>query len=357
MLIFLFGQDTFRSRRKLKKLKEKFLNEVDPSGASLTVLNDEVITMEKINESVAPGSLLAKKRMIIIEDLFTNKEQAIYTQVYEYLKNKKLDSQLANKADNIIIFWDSSIKIKKVRNQEKILKIDAAGREKALTKQQLQLFKFLAKQKYTQQFSQLSNTETVAWLKKEVEARGGKIAHQAAITLTSLLGSDLWQASNEINKLLSFKLARQPKLTKGGETIIIEIEEVEQLVRGSFDENIFALTDAISNRNSSLATKLFEEQVEAGLTDSYLINMIVRQFRILLQVKQAIDKGFTSRKIISLLKLHPFIVQKSINQVRRFNLVTLKNILSQLIKIDYKMKSGQGEAKVLLNLLIARMGL
>ncbi len=348
MIIFLYGEDTYRSRQKLKQLKEKFIREVDPSGSSLTVLNGETVKMKQIGESIGPGTLLAKKRMIIIEDLFTNKDQTILNKVYEYLKNKKSE-------DNIVIFWDHSIKTKKTRNKEAPVKIDAAGRERPLAKQQSQLFKFLDNKKYAQQFNQPSNTEATAWTKKEAEKRGGKITYQAAQLLTSLVGSDLWQINNEIDKLLSYKLSREPKLTKGGEIISIEVEDVEMLVRGSFDENIFALTDAISNRNKVIATKLFEEQIEAGLADAYLINMIVRQFRILLQIRQALDSGMSSRKMISTLKLHPFIVQKGINQVRRFNLDSLKSILSKLVEIDFKMKTGRADAKTMLNLLIAKI--
>lgn len=348
MIIFLYGEDTYQSRQKLKQLKEKFISEVDPSGSSLTALNGETVKMEQIGEAIGPGTLLAKKRMIIIEDLFTNKDQTILNKVCEYLKNKKSE-------DNIVIFWDHSIKTKKTRGKETPVKIDPSGRERPLAKYQSQLFKFLDNKKYTQQFNQLSNTEATAWAKKEAEKRGGKITYQAAQLLTSLAGSDLWQINNEIDKLLSYKLGREPTLTKGGEVAVIEAEDVEMLARGSFDENIFALTDAISSKNKAMAAKLFEEQIEAGLAGAYLINMIVRQFRILLQIRQALDSGMSSRKMISVLKLHPFIIQKGISQARRFNLDSLKNILSKLVEIDFKMKTGQADVKTMLNVLIAKI--
>ncbi len=78
--------------------------------------------------------------------------------------------------------------------------------------------------------------------------------------------------------------------------------------------------------------------------------MIIRQFKILLQIRQSLDSGLTTRKIMSTLKLHPFIIQKGINQVRNFSLINLKNTLNKLIEIDYLMKTGQAEAKIMLNL-------
>jgi DNA polymerase-3 subunit delta len=342
MIIFLYGEDTFLARRKLNDLRDKFLREVDPSGNSLAVLDGASATMEKINESVSASSLLSKKRMVIIENLFTNKSQTIFNQVNDYFKKRKIDLPAPDRAggqagDNIIIFLDS-----------------ISGEDK-LPKYKSELFKTLIKQKYAQEFKMLSNTEATTWTKKEVEARGGKISHQATMELTSLLGSDLWQINNEIDKLINYKASQKLGLADNEKGSVIEAEDVKNLVRGQFDEKIFSLTDAISARNKAQAVKLLEEQTEAGLTDSYLLTMITRQFRIMLQIKQALDSGHTSRKIISLLKLHPFIVQKGINQVRNFTLPSLKNILGKLVEIDYLMKSGKAEIKPMLSLLIARI--
>ena len=159
----------------------------------------------------------------------------------------------------------------------------------------------------------------------------------------------------QINKLINYKASQKLHLGDDEKGTEINIEDVKGLVRGQFDENIFALTDAISARNKTQAAKLLEEQVEAGLTDSYLLTMIVRQFKILMQIRQALDSGLTSRKIITLLKLHPFIVQKGIGQARNFNLNTLKSIFSKLVEIDYLMKSGKADVKPALSLLIAKI--
>lgn len=331
MIIFLYGEDTFRSRQKLKQLKEKFFRDVDLTRSSFTVLDGETATMEKINERLSPISLFSKKRMVVIDNIFSAKDQALAEKLLEFLKQRE------GGMENIVIFWDS------ITEEEK------------LPKAKKELFNFLRQQKYAQHFKPLSNTEATAWTKEQVEARGGKISHQATQELTSLVGSDLWQINNEIDKLLAYREGREEKIVAGGEPITIEFEDVKKLVRGSFDENIFALTDAISNNNKALAAKLFEEQVEAGLTDGYLLTMIIRQFRILLQIKEALDQGNTSRKITNLLKLHPFVVQKGITQARNFTIPVLRRIMSQLIEVDLAMKTGKGEVKTMLNVLMARL--
>jgi DNA polymerase III subunit delta len=329
MIIFLYGDDTFRSRKKLIELKEKFKREVDPSGNSLVTLDGGNINIEKINEVINTSSLFANKRMVIIENIFFNKSKSIFDQLKDALSNKdKKDSE------NIIIFLDyTSDDVKKTNK----------------------LFQFLKKQKYSQNFKSFSNTEATNWVKKTVEERGGKIKHQAALALVSLLANNLWQISNEINKLINYKNGQACLLQDGQCDANINEEDVERLVRGKFDENIFNLTDAISNKNKALAVKLFEQEIDAGLTESYLIHMIIRQFRILLQVRQGLDNGWNSRKIISQLKQHPFVVQKCMTQVRNFSLDILKNILHNLVLIDKSVKSGRGEVKSAINLLTIKM--
>lgn len=344
MIIFLYGEDSFRSRQKLKELKDKFIKEVDPSGGSLVTIDGSTAKLGEINEQISPSSLLVKKRMVVIEDVFLNKGQNIFEELAELLEKKKT-------SDNIIVFFDTSIKTKKVGSKESIMMVDAGGKEKAILVKPKKLFQFLVKQQFVQEFKALSNTEMATWIKREVERRGGQMSYQAINLLVSLVGNDLWQVNNEIEKLISYKLGIEPKLVEGGKPPIIEVGDVEELVRGGFDENIFALTDAISAKNKAQALKLLEEEFDGGVADVYLLTMIIRQFKILLQIRVSLDQGQTSRKMISSLKLHPFIVQKGINQVRNFSLDQLKKIISRLVEMDSKLKTGKGDMRTMLDML------
>lgn len=241
--------------------------------------------------------------------------------------------------------------MKKIKNMLLPFLIDPSGQDKPLNKKSSDLFKFLAKQKYAYNFNSLSHTELANWVKKEVVKRGGKISAEAAATLVGLVGADGWQISQEIDKLLSFKQAG--KLTEA--LLEISAVDVKKLVQGNFSDNIFALTDALSVKNKPLAIKLLDEQIEAGLEGPYLLNMFVRQFRILLQLRQSLDSDLSPRQIATQMKLHPFVLQKGLEQARNFNLQTLKNIFSQLAQIDYLAKSGQQNYIIGLNMLIAKL--
>lgn len=333
MVIFLYGQDTFRSKRKLAEFVERFLKEVDPSGHSLTVLSPSEITIGAIGQAAGSGSLLSRKRMLVAEQIFSRKDTQLFTDLLQYLQ-----AASAGLEDNIVIFWD-----------------EVSSDEKGLTKERGQLFRWLAGQKYAQEFKPLSNTELANWAKEEVGRRHGDISREAATHLVALTGGDLWQIDQEINKLIHYKAGQ--KLGLGAATVPdkIELSDVRELVTGVFDEQVFALTDALSMRNRALAAKLLEEQLRGGESEEYLLHMVTRQFRILVQVRQAMDSGLVGKKIAAELKLHPFVAQKSVGQVRNFSLEQLKKILLQLIDIDYLVKTGRGRPKVELGRLIARL--
>jgi len=134
---------------------------------------------------------------------------------------------------------------------------------------------------------------------------------------------------------------------------MIEERDVFEMVRGKLDTNIFSLTDAIGAGNKGQALKLLEEQIESGAAETYLLSMILRQFKIILRIRAALDLGGNGKSIASSLKLHPFIVQKGISQARFFSLDSLKKIISRLVRMDYELKTGQGDLKTGLALLIA----
>jgi DNA polymerase-3 subunit delta len=318
MIIFLYGEDTFRSRQKLKALKEKFRQEVDKDGSSLVLIDGVETDLGKINEAVASSSLFSRKRMIIIERIFSNKSKNLTNSLEELFRKKE--------NDNIVIFWD-----------------DISGEKMSKNK----FFNFLMAQKFSQNFKALSNLEASNWIIKEAGNNKIKINLQAANAMVAMFGNDLWTLNNEIEKLVNQK--------QGEGSDEINVEDISRLEGGKIDENIFAFTDAISQKNKAQALSLFEKEMEAGAADVYLVHMIIRQFRILLQVRQGFESGLSPQQIAGQLKIHPFVVNKTLQQVQKFDLELLKKIFNRLVEIDSGIKSGSSDFKTQISLLIAQI--
>lgn len=339
MVIFLHGPDTYRSKQKIEELKEKFIREVDKSALNIAKIDGEKLSLNKFKETVLVPGFLARRRMIIIENICQNKDLQLQTAVMKFLEKQD------NKAENIVIFWeDGSTKYEK---DTKIRKNN-------------KLFNKLKQQKYVQEFVLLKGYKLNEWIKKEVIKKGGKIEDQAVDLLASFVGSDLWQMSNEINKLVSYKQNK-----------IIFSDDIDLLVKSKIDENIFNLVNALGTKNKKLALKLLNDQLESKISWAYLMAMIIWQFRILLQIKflnlragvrrLPAEKEAQSLPPQSALSealtfgLHPYVLQKAQIQAKNYSLEELKKIYQRLLKIDLQLKTSQIDPKVLFDLFIVNV--
>lgn len=339
MIIFFYGENDFKIKQKIEELKNKFIKDIDPSGQNIFRLDGEKINSTDFSSKLSSGSLFCSKKMLIISNLLRNKEKNILSNLLDYFKKNKLD-----KSDDIFIFVENDLKSK---NKKDLIKI-SNDREITLKVEEKKLYNFLSQQKYTQEIKNFNTSELNSFIKKELELYKLKIENKDIQLLIALIGNNPWNIYHEIKKLAYYKLSSEP-IEK------IQKKDIEKIVTGIFTENIFNFTDAISVKNTKLALKILEEQYLAGSEPDYILLMLLRQFKILLQIRELLDLNYNSQKIISSLNLHPFVVNKGINQAKNFNKKTIKDILNTLIKMEKLNRSSSIDLKVHLNLLVARV--
>ena len=83
----------------------------------------------------------------------------------------------------------------------------------------------------------------------------------------------------------------------------------------------------------------------------------LRRCAILLSLRALYDveDNMTSDAMAKKLKLHPFVVKKNLALVKRYSLSRLKELYQQLLQIDIKTKTGQGDLLTLINMLISKI--
>jgi len=322
MIIFLYGAESFLKKRKLQELKNKFIKEIDAESNSLEVVDGQVIDLKTLNEKIHTGSLFARKRMLIIDQIFKNKKAKIFSDLAAYL------TKIASEDDKIIIFTDNELNTKK----------------EPLKAEQKKLFNFLLKQKFIQEFKPLTGNGLMNFIKKEANSYEKEIQPTAALELAKKSGSDLWLISQSIKKAA---LSNEEK--------VISLETINLTASEIFSEDIFALTDAIGAKNKKLALKILEEQYAAGSGDEYLITMLARQFKNLLLIKDASENNLKTDLIASQIGLHPFVVKKGLMQARNFKKEELKSYLNHLLFLDFSNKTGLSDIRSELSLLIAQI--
>lgn len=322
MFLFLYGPNTFFSRRQLEKSIADFKNKRDQSGFNVIVLDAEKTESSQILEALTASPFLAEKRLVVVERIIKKNDKNLFDILAEMVEKKKFpDSTIA-------LFWEGEIPEKK----------------------QHQFIEFLKKQTYSKFFGQLSPREVSLWIGKKVAEDGLKIENTALNNLASHpLACDLWRLDNEINKIIHYASQK--------EDAVITVKDVNLFLPAIVDDNAFHFIDALVVKDSRRAIKLLHDQWQEGAAEAAVFGALVWEFKNLLIVKDhsALNPGLISEAIAKELALSPFVVKKTLVASRNFDFVKLKEIYQNLLEIDVQAKTGRGDYKTLLDMLVAKI--
>ena len=319
MLIFLYGQDTYRSRQKLNEIINHY-KKIHKSGLNLKYFDGKNLSFQDFKDEIRSVSMFAEKKLAVLKNTFLNKN---------FKENFLRDSKEFAESKDIVLFYEEE---------------EFSGDK---------LFKFLKKYAKSQEFKPLQSQKLKNWVKKGFDDYGIEIREEALEKLINFVGSDLWQMANEIGKLVSYKsgkrvdeaIASSPPFANAR---VIELRDIELLVKPKIETDIFKTIDAIASKNKKQAIELIHKHLERGDTPLYLLSMINFQFRNLLIVK-------SSRFGYEKLKMHPYVIQKSTQQARKFNFEELKKIYQKIFQVDLSIKTGKVEPETALDLFIAEI--
>ncbi|MCJ7701681.1 MAG: DNA polymerase III subunit delta, partial [Anaerolineales bacterium] len=194
---------------------------------------------------------------------------------------------------------------------------------------------------YLREFGLPHGPQMARWIQNKAKELGGEISYEAAGLLAEFVLDDPRLAAQEIDKLLAYVNYNRP----------VDPDDVERLTPYAGEGDVFAMVDALGNRDGKQALKMLHLLLEDD-EPLRLYGMVVRQFRLLLLTRELLDTGHREAEIAKQLKTHPFVVRKLSGQVRNFSLAALETIYRKLLEVDVAIKTGQTEAVVALDTLI-----
>jgi DNA polymerase-3 subunit delta len=291
--ILLHGENRYLLRRELDMLKKRFL--AAEGDFNLNILNGNETDEKAIIVACETPPFLGSKRLVIVRDWDFKKSAAL------------LAKFIAELPEHCTLIITSK-------------KADA----------RTTLFKALKKSGQIKEFSALKPAEFKKWLRDEVQKQEIQIDATALDQLATFTLGDCEAAINELAKL---------KIYADGEKITRT--DVETLVHPDLHTSVFRLTDAIGERQHAAALASLQDLVSRGENLIQIFFMIVRQFRILLQLQALSNQRLSQFEIARELKLHPFVVQNSMQQVRNFSEQELREAHKKLLTIDTAVKTGK----------------
>jgi len=313
MFYFLYGEDTYRSSKKLAEIKKKYLEKYR-DGLDISILDfPENLTFERIEAEMTAMPFLTPKRLVVLKNFLSSSKAEFQDKVRLILK--KIPET------TLVIFYESGLPDRRSK-----------------------LFKQLDQPRFSQNFPNLTEIQLRNWLKNWAVVSKVKLNEEAIATLIEYVGNDLWRMENELNKLA---------LYKGRETI--SKEDVQFLVSRKVEVFDFDLSNALAGADFSAALNILAKRQELGEYSLVLLAMIQSQIRSFLLLKDLIERKFSSAQISKTLGWKSGRVYVLSRVCQNFNLAKLKKIYQQIADYDIMVKTGDIQPEVALDLVVGNI--
>ena len=141
----------------------------------------------------------------------------------------------------------------------------------------------------------------------------------------------------------------------------IRLEDIEEAVPKTLQDNIFDLTQMILQRRIDQARALVKDLRLQGEDEIKLIAILLSQFRMFSQVKIFSEEGQSESQIVTSLselsgrKINPYQVKFALRDSRRISLAFLKQAMMILIETDYAIKNGSYDKDYLFDLAFLKV--
>jgi len=323
-ILVLTGEDV----GQFEWLKKDILQKIayDPSDLNYSYFDMKETSYAVVELDLVSLPFFADEKIVILDhllDLTTAKKRVLTD---EDLKQFESYLEMPSESTKLVIFAEGKLDSK--RRLVKLLKREAQIVEAATPKDQ-DLKRYFASQ---------------------AQELGLKFVGDALDQLLLKSGYDFGELQKNLALLQAYKEDGQ-----------ITLEDVEEAVPKTLQDNIFDLTQMILKRQIDQASNLVKDLRLQGEDEIKLIAIMLGQFRLFTQVKILSEEGQPESQIVTSLsdlsgrKINPYQVKFALRDSRRLSLPFLKQAMITLIETDYAIKSGKYDKDYLFDLALLKV--
>jgi DNA polymerase-3 subunit delta len=182
------------------------------------------------------------------------------------------------------------------------------------------------------------------WVLSKLKPENKNIAKAALELFLTKTGDDMEHIEKELEKLVCYCMDKDS----------ITPEEVEAVCTVTITNKIFDMISAIAEKKQEKALNLYYDLLSLKEPPMRILFLIVRQFNLLLQVKELKRLGKDNSEIAKKTSLAPFLVGKYFAQAGHFEKEQLKIALQDCAETEEAVKSGRLNDKIGVEMLIVK---
>jgi DNA polymerase-3 subunit delta len=175
-------------------------------------------------------------------------------------------------------------------------------------------------------------------------ARSYDVPTAAAAALLRLARPDLGVMDSELRKLAAYRAS-------GNE---LDQAAVEELVVPGRQDDIFRLTDHLLPSPTATAWRTLRGLLERE-PPTLVAYRLARHLSLVLEVRAHQERGESLSEVQATMREHPFVVQKAYDAARETSAARLEAGLGALLDYEWEVKSGQIDASLGLEAVLARL--
>lgn len=180
------------------------------------------------------------------------------------------------------------------------------------------------------------------WIVQALRREGRRITGNVLQLFMSRCGTSMENIENEMEKLISYTWGRTE----------ITAQDVEDVCTGQITNQIFKMIDAIAGKQKKEALNLYYDLLALKEPSMRILFLIVRQFQILMQVKDLGGKGYDNQIIAKKASIPVFIVRKNLGQARSFTMAQIRRALELGVQAEENVKTGRMNDQLAVELMI-----
>lgn len=207
------------------------------------------------------------------------------------------------------------------------------------------LYKAVKEIGYICEFGPMGERDLKLWVAGLLKADGKKITDRTMSYFIEKVGTDMENIRTEVEKLTAYTCGREV-VTEG---------DVDAVCTEQITGKIFQMMDQIAQQNPKQALKLYHDLLVLREKPMSILFLMLRQFNLLLQVKQLGADGIPSAEIAKKVGVPPFAAGKYLSQAKAFSAQVLREAVQYGVQTETQVKSGQMNEQIAVELMLIQL--
>jgi len=306
-IYFYYGEESLIIKNKIDRLiKDTRVDEYNISTYDL----DEVSIIKALQDAITMPFMSDKKVIVCKNPRFLTSEASLNDKEMEVF-----NAYIASPMESTYFIIDANN-----------LKLD----------ERKEIVKRIKKLPNAIETKELDEVETTGWIRRQCAINSVDIMGDAIKTFTSLVGKNLINSKNEIDKLISYV----------GPNGVITSDIVHKVVVKEIQNDVFSLSNAVVDQNKPKIISLYRELINSGTDVYYLFSLVSKSMRDIYLVNTMLLEGYKQADIAKALKVSPGRAYYMVRNARNLDKQKVSEYIQKLGNLDYNMKSGKVDIKV-----------